>query len=122
MGYAPWIFLHSVAKRLQLQNVADWISREKMPLRVDQTVPLVSVVRMSADRQRGAMVLLNAGMDEIPEATVHVRLAARHARLLTIGQKERALEVQPEASGGCIRLRNLPAWSFQIILLGENDD
>lgn len=122
MGYAPWIFLHSVGKRLQLQNVADWISRGTMPLRIDQTVPLVSVVRMSADRQRGAVVLLNAGMDEIPEATVHLRLPARHARLLAIGQDERVLEVQPQQGGGRLTLRDLPPWSFQIILIGAHEE
>ena len=117
MGYAPWIFLHSVGKRLQLQNVADWISRGSMPVRVDQAVPLVSVVRMSADRQRGAVVLLNAGMDAIREATVHVRLAARHARLLTIGQDDRTLRMEPEELGGYITLRSIPPWSLRVILL-----
>jgi len=119
MGYAPWIFLHSVAKRRQLQNVADWISRGTMPVRIDQTVPLVSVVRMSANRHHGGVVLLNAGMDEIREATVHVRSAARRARLLTIGQRDRVLKIQPEKSGGCITLRNIPPWSLQLILLGK---
>ena len=65
MGYAPWIFLHSVGKRMQLQNVADWISRNRIPARVDETVPLALVARVSADRQYGAVMLLNAGMDFI---------------------------------------------------------
>ena len=116
MGYAPWIFLHSVGKRLQLQNVADWISRNTMPLRVDEAAPLVSVVRMSADRRRGAVVLLNAGMDEIREATVHLRIAARDARLLAPGRRGRALKLQPEATGGCFTLRKIAPWSFQVIL------
>ncbi len=119
MGYAPWIFLHSAGKRLQLQNVADWISHGTMPLRVDETVPLVSVVRISADRQRGAVLLLNAGMDEIPEANVQMRFATRQARLLAIGQDDRVLELQPGKTGGRITLRNIPPWSSRVILLGE---
>jgi len=119
MGYAPWIFLHSVGKRLQLQNAADWISRGAIPLRVDETVPLVSVVRASADRQRGAAVLLNAGMDDIPEATVHVRLDARCARRLTIAQNDRPLEMQSDATGSRITLRDLPPWSLQLVLLSH---
>jgi hypothetical protein len=118
MGYAPWIFLHSVGKRLQLQNAADWLSRGSMPVRVDETVPLLSVVRLSADRQRGAVLLLNAGMDEIREATVHLRVAARRGRLLSIGQPEREVELQPEESGGCLTLRDLPPWGFRMLLLG----
>ena len=27
LGYAPWMFVHSVAKRAQLQNAADWITQ-----------------------------------------------------------------------------------------------
>jgi hypothetical protein len=116
MGYAPWIFLHSVGKRLQLQNVADWLSRDTMPLRVDETVPLLSVVRLSADRQWGAVLLLNAGMDEILEATVHLRVAARRGRQLTIGQLEREVELKPESSGGCLTVRDIPPWGFRMLL------
>lgn len=117
MGYAPWIFLRSVGKRLQLQNVADWISRGQMPVRINQPVSLVPIVRMSADRRRGAIVLLNAGMDEIRAATIHIRAKTRRARLLGIGQRERELKIRPENSGGSITLRNIPAWSLHIILL-----
>ena len=119
MGYAPWIFLHSVGKRLQLQNAADWISRNRMPVRVDETVPLVSVARVSADRQRGAVMLLNAGMDFIPEATVHVRLPVLQARLLAIGRDEGTFNIQLEATGGCFTLREIEPWGLRILLLGE---
>ena len=118
MGYAPWIFLHSVGKRLQLQNASDWLSRDTMPVRVDETVPLVSVARVAADRQRGAVMLLNAGFDPIPEATVHLRVAALRGRLLTIGQPEREVELQPESSGVCLTVRDIPAWGFRMLLLG----
>jgi hypothetical protein len=120
MGYAPWIFIQSVGKRLQLQNAADWISRNNMPVRIDETVPLVSAARISADRRRGAVMLINAGMDAIPEATVHIRLPLPQARLLAVGQVERPLDIQPEATGGCTTLRDLPPWSLRVILLGES--
>lgn len=116
MGYAPWMFLHSAGKRLQLQNAADWISRDAVPVRVNETVPLVSVARVSADRRRGAVMLLNAGMDAVSEATVHVRLPVRRARLLALGQDERTLEVQPEATGGRLTLREIEPWGLRIIL------
>ncbi len=118
MGYAPWIFLHSVGKRLQLQNAADWISRNCLPVRIDETVPLVSVARVSTVRQRGAVMLLNAGMDYIPEATVHVRLPTLQARLLAIGRDERTIKLQPEATGGCFTLREIEPWGLRILLLG----
>ena len=75
LGYAQWMFLQSVSKRAQLQSIADWITRDRMPVRIDEAVPLVPFVRMSADRTKGAVVLLNAGLDRLGEATVRVRLA-----------------------------------------------
>jgi hypothetical protein len=119
MGYAPWLFLHSVDKRLQLQNAADWLSRNAMPVRVDETVPLVSVARVSADRRRGAVMLLNAGMDEIGEATVHIRFASRSARVLATGHPERAVDLETEVRGGRMTLRHVPPWGLRIILLGS---
>ena len=116
MGYAPWIFLHSVCKRLQLQNVADWISRDTMPVRVDETVPLVSVARVSSDRRRGVVMLLNAGFDPIPEATVHLRFAASRVRLLTIGRRGQVLPVEHEAAGGRIVLKDIEPWGLRVVL------
>lgn len=116
MGYAPWLFLHSVGKRLQLQNVADWISRDTMPVRVDETVPLLSVARVAPGRNRAAVMLLNAGMDAIPEATVHLRFAASEIRLLTIGRKTRTVPVEPEATGGRITLRDIEPWGLRVLL------
>lgn len=118
MGYAPWIFLHSVGKRLQLQNAADWISRDTMPVRVDETVPLLSVARVSADRRRGAVMLLNAGFDAIPEATVHLRLEAGPVRLLTIGRRGHKLPVEPEAGGIRATLRDIEPWGIRMMLVG----
>ena len=116
MGYAPWIFLHSVAKRQQLQNVADWVSRGRLPVRVDEPVRLTPVVRMSADGRRVAILLLNAGMDAIPAATVHMRSRVARVRLLAPGEKDRTITIQREKTGGVLTLRDIPAWGFRMIL------
>jgi hypothetical protein len=117
MGYAPWIFLHSIGKRLQLQNVADWISRDSLPVRVEETVPLVSVVRLPADRKRGAVMLLNAGMDPIPEATVHLRFQAKEARLMAPGQAGSALRTESIEDGMLVPLRNIEPWGIRTVFV-----
>jgi hypothetical protein len=116
MGYAPWIFLHSVGKRLQLQNASDWLSRDTMPVRVDETVPLVAVARVAADRQRGAVMLLNAGFDAIPEATVHLRWPCSQVRLLSIGRRAQLLPVEPEATGVRITLKDIEPWGLRVLV------
>ncbi len=75
MGYAPWMFLQSVPKRSQLVEMADWVTRGGLPVRVDEVVPLVPFVRMSLDRSKAAVVLLNAGLDPIERADVRIRMA-----------------------------------------------
>jgi hypothetical protein len=75
MGYAPWMFLQSVTKRAQLLSAADWITRGKLPVRIDAAVPVIPFVRMSADRAVAAVVLLNAGLDPVEGVEVRVRLA-----------------------------------------------
>jgi hypothetical protein len=75
MGYAQWMFLQSVPKRAQLQNVADWLTGGTLPVRVEEAVPLVPFARMPEDRSRAVVVLLNAGLDTLEKATVRIRLA-----------------------------------------------
>jgi hypothetical protein len=107
-----------VAKRLQFQNAADWLSRGKAPVRIDETVPLVPIVRMSANRRKAGLVLLNAGLDTIPEATIHIRASAKRVRILEPGQRDRNVSLKPGKLGGQITLRDLPPWSVRVILVG----
>ena len=58
-------------------------------------------------------------MDAIRAAAVHLRLPVQAARLLAIGQEARALELELEAGGCRLTLRDLPPWSLRAILLGE---
>jgi hypothetical protein len=116
MGYAPWMFVHSSAKRAQLQNVADWITRGRLPVRIEETVTLAPIARLSADRSRGAVVLLNTGLDPIPQATIHIRAAASGARLATT-QGEAPLETRPESGGFAVALRDIAPWTASVILI-----
>lgn len=75
MGYAQWMFVQSVPKRAQLLNVADWLTRGTLPVRVEEAVPLVPFARMPSDRSRAVVVLLNAGLDTLDRATVRIRLS-----------------------------------------------
>jgi len=120
MGYAQWMFLHSVAKRHQFQNAADWITRGQMPVRVDQAVRLLPVVRTSPNGRRAAILLLNTGMDVIRDATVHIRTPATHARLLGLGKKDRVIALKRQKSGGILTLRDIEPWGFRMIFVGES--
>ncbi len=117
MGYAPWIFLHSVGKRLQLQNVADWVGRDTLPVRIEEPVRLVPVARFSDDRRRGAVMLLNAGMDPIPEVSLHLRMQAERVRCFAPGQSGNNLPMAPVAGGNRVTLRNIEPWGMRMVLV-----
>jgi hypothetical protein len=117
LGYAPWMLTHSVARRAQLLNLADWLTRGTLPARIDEALPLVPFVRLSPARDRGAAVLLNAGVDPIDSVTVHVRAQPGPVRLLSHGHDE-PLDVQEEESGWRVSLDDLKPWSTTCLLLG----
>ena len=90
-----------------------------MPVRVEEAVRLMPIVRMSANGQRAAILLLNAGMDKIREATVHIRTPIARVRLLTPGAKDRVIPLKRQKVGGVLTLRGIEPCSFQVILIGK---
>ncbi len=119
MGYAPWMYLGSEAKRTQLLNVADWATRRAMPVRIEETLPLVPVVRMAGDRSRGAILFLNAGLDAVEEATVRVRAPAARARLVAPGSVPRTVKTTSGKDGWTVTLRDIGPWRVFALLFGK---
>jgi len=117
LGYAPWMFVHSAAKRTQLQNIADWVTRGACPVRIEETVPLVPFVRMSEDRARWLVVLLNAGFDEVPDATVRVRAPAGPVRALSEGGEVPACVAEGPGEQ-TIQLAPIAPWHVVCVLGG----
>jgi hypothetical protein len=118
MGYAPWMFMYSVAKRAQLLNVADWITRGALPVRIEEAVPLTPIVRASEDRSRGVAVMLNWGLDRIEHATLHVRAPEAPAYLGTPkGLTPIARQDEPE--GWTVALGPIKPWTTVCVFWGE---
>ena len=116
MGHAPWRFVE--VKRPQILNAADWAMRGALPVRIRETVPVVPFARLSADRKRGAIVLLNAGLDAIPEMTVDVRAPAASVRLASPGREPVSLNAKKEANGWSAVLRDIAPWQVMALFLG----
>jgi hypothetical protein len=115
-GHAPWKFVE--VKRPQILNVADWAMRGKLPVMIRETVPVIPFARLSANRKRGAIVLLNSGLDAIPQMTVEVRAPATKVCLAAPGRKTVSLKSQKEKNGWSVTLRDLEPWQVVALLLG----
>jgi hypothetical protein len=116
-GYAPWIFVHSSSKRTQLLNVADWITYGKLPVRIDETLPLSPIVRANEDTTRGAVVLLNHGLEPIDMATLHVRASCTNMRMITPSGTQ-PLTTLAEPGGWQVTLAHIQPWSTLCLLWG----
>jgi hypothetical protein len=116
-GYAPWRILDSSAKRHQLIALADWASRDGVPLLIEETVRVVPFVRMDDQGERFVAVLLNASFDPTGPLTVRVRA---HGSRVTLCSAEQNVPLPVERSENeCgISLQNIEPWNIAI-LLGE---
>jgi len=119
MGYAPWMFIHSAVKRRQLQNLADWIARGRLPVRVLPAVRLIPLVRLSGDRRRGTVVLLNAGCDAIDHAEIDLRIPPETPVRRVSGPAATPVPTRPTPAGITVTLQHLPPWTTVTLLLGE---
>jgi hypothetical protein len=117
LGYAPWMFLESVAKREQLLNVADWMTAGSLPVRLSPAVAVTPVVRFDESRTRGAIILHNWGLDAVAGATLEIRAPQTRARLLT-PEGEEELQATPGAATWTVSLPRLEPWSTAPLLIG----
>lgn len=118
-GYAPWLFLGSEDKRTQLQNVLDWATRGQLAVRIEETVPLIPVVRLAPEKNRGIIVLLNAGFDSIGRATLRFRGPPTQVRLVAPGIRPLRLKPVREKNGWRIVLKDFAPWRVKALLLGD---
>jgi len=119
LGYAPWIFLHSAARRRQLQNVSDWITRGRLPIRVEQTVRLIPLVRLSPDRRRGTVVLLNSGFDTIDRVDLDLRVPPQTLVRHVVGENATPVPTRATPTGIAVTLQEIQPWTTVTLLLGE---
>lgn len=117
LGYAPWLRLGTSAKRTQMLSAADWISGGKLPVIIAQTVRVSPWVRLSTDRRRVTVVLLNTSFD--PTGPLDLRLRAQAAVLYVLTSEGRQPLDMEQAEGKmrCVVPSSAP-WDT-LVLLGE---
>jgi len=118
IGYSPWWYLQSAFKRFQTVNVADWIARGWLPVRIDETCALAPLIRMNNERTRGVIVLLNTALGPVETATVRLRIPEKTRVRLASTSKDCRMEVFHSPDGWGAKVRNIDAWSTASLLLG----
>jgi hypothetical protein len=113
--FGPWHRLGANATRQRLLAVADWLTRGKLPVLIEETVRTAPLIRLSPDGRKFALLLFNSGLDPTGPLTLRVRAQAREVRLLGQG-KPALLAAQREGNDMVIRLPSVPAWQTAILL------
>ena len=65
-GYLPWRFAEIPRRTDQLRRFADWLSRDRMPLRMADAHRVFPMYKRSAGRSGFALMLVNCSMDPAP--------------------------------------------------------
>jgi hypothetical protein len=96
-------------------NLADWVSKDTVPLRIDKAMTVTPLVRMSSDRKRFAAVLLNTSTDATGEFDVRIRVKSRAARLIT---RKGAVMLPTERHDHemTVRLPSIPPWHASVLV------
>ena len=115
LGYGPWSRCANTAKRSQLMAMADWVSRGRSPLRIDKTLRVLPMVRMSPDRKRLAVVLLNARLDPTGPFDLRLRAAANKVSLIT-ADGLKPLAVRKEGDERIVTIKNIPPWQTAVVV------
>lgn len=113
--FGTWYRQGRSATRHRLLAVADWLADGRLPVLIEQTVRVAPLMRMSPDRKRFALLLINQGLDAAGPLTLRVRAQARQVSLIRQGEV-RPLGTKREGSEMVIRLASVPAWQTALLI------
>jgi hypothetical protein len=109
-GYYPWSQLHSLPKSTQMKALCDWLSGGAVPVLSESYAKVVLWSR------GGAVVILNASLDPVPE--LRLRLSSDRSQFTHTAMDGGRREIAGEtASRGLVRVRlmNLAPWSVHLL-------
>jgi hypothetical protein len=114
-SYFPWTLNLGRGRRQQLVSLCDWLSQEKLPIRLDTVARITPWVRRHPDG-RLVIGLLNLTSDTFDAVDVLVRGLGRACRVLTMDGAINPLATSKEGKGQRVTLRDFEPFSFQVIL------
>lgn len=111
-----YFFINSTktyAKKLQTGNILDWISGEKLPVRIKETIKIMPIVKNDKDGNMTVM-LTNASFDKTGSFECEIR---NDKKFYLIGKngKLKALKQTKKGSSTVVKIRNIDAWDYVLL-------
>lgn len=115
-GYHPWDHLGSTAKRRQLTALLDWLSGERLPVLIAETVRVVPFVRQGEDGTGILVAFWNSSFD--PSGPLTIRLRGEFRRMVLLSPTDNNNLPMTAAHGETIiELPSIPAWRTTFIYM-----
>ncbi|MFO8012243.1 MAG: hypothetical protein R6X20_02945 [Phycisphaerae bacterium] len=120
-SYVPWEQLGRLAKRRQLLNLADWLTRRRTPVRIDACRRVAPFVRRSRDGRRMVVLLVNMSFDDTGPFTL--RLRGRPGRVEALRRNGGSpLVARQEGAETCVEVPSIRSWDTLFLLArGEGE-
>ncbi len=82
-GYYPWKDFGRHGKRNQMLNLMNWLSKDRIPVRINSFARILPMIRMSEDRDRFLASFFNTSLDNLQNVNIEVQSNAKKILLLT---------------------------------------
>ncbi len=120
-GYYPWRLMHNLGKSAQLKAVLSWLSRDSLPVVVEDFAKVVAWAR-GGDGMTSAVVLFNASLDHIDSLRLRVRTDRKSASIFTSPGSESV--ISGEGSGGVpgyrsFEISDFAPWTACLLVMGD---
>ena len=112
-GYFMLQSSKSAAKREQIGNVIDWLSHERLPIRIKKSIKIIPTVTMGLTGEMNIM-LTNASFDKTGSFEICIRGTGR---FYIINQSGELLSIiqRKEGKETIVEVNNIDAWSYILI-------
>ncbi|HEY3330059.1 MAG TPA: hypothetical protein VGK19_08575 [Capsulimonadaceae bacterium] len=117
LGYAPWTYIHSSAKRTQVLNYADWVSFSRLPTLISKVTRVTQAVRANDDSSRLSAVLLNTSFDDSGELEVRLRTSAPRVSIINSGGPVE-LKSRRAGSDAIVTIPSMAPWRHLLLTAG----
>lgn len=115
MSYFPWTMNMGLAKRQQMIALCDWLSGDRMPLRIETFARLTPWVRQHPD---GSLVVgfLNLSGDTYERIDLTIRTSSATFQTIEANGALKPLSAQKCAEGYRLSLHQVQPYTFEVIL------
>jgi hypothetical protein len=110
MGYYPWSQFHSLPKTTQMKNVCEWLSRGRMPARVE------TFAKVAVWRHERAVVVLSLSLDPVEKLSLLLRRSGTRFLWAEILGPEKEISGTSEGDSVRVTLDSLAPWSLHLLV------